>query len=80
MEYITLNNGVWMPMVGFGTWEIRGESGKRAILDALDLGYRLLDTAQMYKNEDIVGQAMRESGLPRQELFITTKLYEPSAS
>lgn len=69
-----------MPMVGFGTWEIRGESGKRAILDALDLGYRLLDTAQMYKNEDIVGQAMRESGLPRQELFITTKLYEPSAS
>lgn len=69
-----------MPMVGFGTWEIRGESGKRAILDALDLGYRLLDTAQMYKNEDIVGQAMRESGLPRQELFITTKLYKPSAS
>lgn len=67
-------------MVGFGTWEIRGESGKRAILDALDLGYRLLDTAQMYKNEDIVGQAMRESGLPRQELFIATKLYEPSAS
>ena len=80
MEYITLNNGVRMPMVGFGTWEIRGESGKRAILDALDLGYRLLDTAQMYKNEDIVGQAMRESGLPRQELFITTKLYKPSAS
>lgn len=69
-----------MPMVGFGTWEIRGESGKRAILDALDLGYRLLDTAQMYKNEDIVGQAMRESGLPRQELFITTNLYKPSAS
>ena len=69
-----------MPMVGFGTWEIRGESGKRAILDALDLGYRLLDTAQMYKNEDIVGQAMRESGLPRQDLFITTKLYKPSAS
>lgn len=69
-----------MPMVGFGTWEIRGESGKRAILDSLDLGYRLLDTAQMYKNEDIVGQAMRESGLPRQELFITTKLYKPSAS
>lgn len=80
MEYITLNNGVRMPMVGFGTWEIRGESGKRAILDALDLGYRLLDTAQMYKNEDIVGQAMRESGLPRQELFITTNLYKPSAS
>ena len=80
MEYITLNNGVRMPMVGFGTWEVRGESGKRAILDALDLGYRLLDTAQMYKNEDIVGQAMRESGLPRQDIFLTTKLYRSSAS
>lgn len=80
MEYMTLNNGVQMPLVGFGTWDVRGERGKQAILSALELGYRLIDTAQMYDNEEIVGQAMRESGLPRQEIFLTTKLYRPSAS
>lgn len=80
METLTLNNGIQMPLVGFGTWDVRGETGKRAILTALELGYRLLDTAQMYDNEEIVGQAVRESGLPRQEIFITTKLYRPSAS
>lgn len=80
METLTLNNGIQMPLVGFGTWDVRGETGKRAILTALELGYRLLDTAQMYDNEEIVGQAVQESGLPRQEIFITTKLYRPSAS
>lgn len=80
METLTLNNGIQMPLVGFGTWDVRGETGKAAILTALELGYRLLDTAQMYDNEEIVGQAVRESGLPRQEIFITTKLYRPSAS
>lgn len=80
MEYVTLNNGVQMPMVGFGTWDVRGETGKKAILTALELGYRLIDTAQMYDNEDIVGQAVRESGLARQEVFITTKLYRSSTS
>ncbi|HIQ74599.1 MAG TPA: aldo/keto reductase [Candidatus Cottocaccamicrobium excrementipullorum] len=80
MEYFTLNNGVKLPAVGFGTWDVRGEAGKNAILTALELGYRLIDTAQMYDNEEIVGQAVQESGLPRQEIFITTKLYRPSAS
>ena len=80
MEYLALNNGVRMPLVGFGTWTLRGETGKRCILDALETGYRLLDTAQMYENEDIVGAAVRESGLARNEIFLTTKLFEPSAS
>nr|WP_297174764.1 aldo/keto reductase [uncultured Agathobaculum sp.] len=80
MEYITLNNGVRMPMVGLGTWNVRGEQGKRCIVEALSLGYRLIDTAQMYDNEDIVGAAVRQSSLSRQEVFITTKLYRPSAS
>ena len=80
MEYLALNNGVRMPLAGFGTWTLRGETGKRCILDALETGYRLLDTAQMYENEDIVGAAVRESGLARHEIFLTTKLFEPSAS
>ena len=69
-----------MPMVGFGTWDVRGEKGKRCIQDALELGYRLIDTAQMYDNEEMVGKAVRESGLPRQDIFLTTKLYRSSAS
>lgn len=79
MEHITLNNGAPMPMVGLGTWQLRGQAGERAILDALELGYRLLDTARMYENEDIVGSAVKKSGLPRWEIFITTKLFTPSA-
>lgn len=79
MEHITLNNGAPMPMVGLGTWQLRGPAGERAILDALELGYRLLDTARMYENEDIVGNAVKKSGLPRREVFITTKLFTPSA-
>ena len=79
MEHITLNNGAPMPMVGLGTWQLRGQVGERAILDALELGYRLLDTARMYENEDIVGSAVKKSGLPRREVFITTKLFTPSA-
>lgn len=77
MEYAKLNNGILLPMVGYGTWDVRGAEGKESILTALDAGYRLLDTAQMYENEKIVGQAVRESGLPRKEIFITTKLYRP---
>ena len=79
MEHTTLNNGAPMPMVGLGTWQLRGQAGERAILDALELGYRLLDTARMYENEDIVGSAVKKSGLPRREVFITTKLFTPSA-
>ena len=71
---IVLHNGVTMPAVGFGTWMLKGEAGKQAILDALAVGYRLIDTAHMYDNEAIVGQAVAESGLDREEVFITTKL------
>ena len=77
MEYLTLNTGAQLPMIGFGTWGVRGEEGKRSILDALELGYRLVDTALMYKNHAMVGAALRESGLPRTELFLTTKLNPP---
>ena len=79
MEYLTLTGGVRMPMLGYGTWQLRGEAGKRSIREALEVGYRLLDTARMYENEDIVGQALRESGLAREEVFLTTKLCQTSA-
>ena len=61
MKYITLNNGLKMPMVGLGTWDLCGEKGKQSIINALKTGYRLIDTAQMYGNEDIVGQAIIEA-------------------
>ena len=77
MEYVTLNNGVQLPMIGFGTWDVRGEAGKKTILTALDSGNRVNDTAQMFEKYDIVGQAVKESGLERKEVFNTTKLYRP---
>lgn len=80
MDFLILNNGVKMPMIGFGTWDVRGVQGKRSILEALETGYRLIDTAQMYENEDIVGMAVKESGFSRKEIFLTTKLYRPCAS
>lgn len=77
MDGIKISKSSVMPMVGFGTWDIRGEEGKRAISKALEVGYRLIDTARMYGNENIVGEAVRESGIPREELFITTKIDRP---
>ncbi len=77
MEYFKLNNGNLIPKLGLGTWDLRGEIGKKSILDALELGYRLIDTAKMYQNEDIVGKALSESGIKRDEIFITTKLHAP---
>lgn len=74
-DRVILNNQVAMPLVGFGTWDLRGDSGKRAILNALETGYRLIDTAQMYDNESVVGQAAQESGIAREEIFITTKVW-----
>ncbi|HEX5597591.1 MAG TPA: aldo/keto reductase [Micromonosporaceae bacterium] len=71
---VTLPGNVQMPMVGFGTWHVTGRGGYDSIRYALDVGYRLLDTATMYNNEDVVGRAVRDSGLPREEVFITTKL------
>ena len=79
MEYLILNNGVRMTLAGYGTWQLRGAAGRRCIREALEAGCRLLDTARMYENEDVVGQAVRESGLAREEVFLTTKLYSPSA-
>lgn len=78
MEYLILNNGIQMPIIGFGTWDVRGEQGKRCILQALDIGYRLIDTAQMYENENIVGEAIKDSGLARSDVFLTTKVYRPN--
>jgi diketogulonate reductase-like aldo/keto reductase len=63
-----------MPLVGLGTWQMRGAECRRAVRYALDVGYRHLDTATMYRNEGDLGRAVRESGIPREELFITTKL------
>jgi len=79
MEYERLANGDRMPKVGFGTWDVRGRAGKRVLLDAFEVGYRLIDTAHMYGNERVVGQALRESGLPREDVFVTTKLDRPYA-
>ena len=77
MEFIKLNNGIDMPIVGFGTWDVRGSEGLTALKTAIDIGYRLFDTAEMYANQDIVGKAIRESGIDRSEFFITTKLCRP---
>ena len=71
---ITLNNGVQIPQLGFGVFQIPPEDTKDATLTALDVGYRHIDTAEMYGNEKGVGEAVRESGIPRDEVFITSKL------
>lgn len=68
-----------MPLVGFGTWQLRGQSAYAAIRRALEVGYRHLDTATMYANEEQVGRAVRDSGLAREEVFITTKLHPDDA-
>ncbi|MDX6325391.1 MAG: hypothetical protein QOK15_1745, partial [Nocardioidaceae bacterium] len=62
-----------MPLLGFGTWQIKGASATRSVAAALEAGYRHLDTATVYGNEEEVGQALRESGVPRDEVFVTTK-------
>ena len=73
-QYKILNNGVKMPVLGLGVYK-SGEDTKQAVLDALAVGYRHIDTAALYKNEAMVGEAIRESGIPREEIFITTKLW-----
>lgn len=75
METVQLNNGIEMPILGFGTYQMPSRITKECVLSALREGYRLVDTAQCYGNEYEVGQAIRESGIPREELFITTKLW-----
>jgi diketogulonate reductase-like aldo/keto reductase len=71
---IALANGASMPLLGFGTWRLTGRQAYAAVRTALDTGYRLVDTATMYRNEAQVGRAVRDSGIPRERLFVTTKL------
>ncbi len=75
MEYVKLNNSVEMPILGFGVYQIPKEETKRCVLDAIKVGYRSIDTAQSYFNEAEVGEAISECGIPREELFITTKVW-----
>lgn len=75
MNYVTLSNGVKMPQLGYGVYQVTKEECERCVLDAIKVGYRLLDTAQSYFNEEEVGNAIAKCGLPREELFITTKVW-----
>ena len=75
MEYVKLNNGVEMPILNFGVYQIPQAETKEAVLNAIKVGYRGIDTAQSYFNEKEVGDAIKECGLPRKELFITTKVW-----
>lgn len=75
MEYATLNNGVKMPMAGIGTFLLTPDEAEASVLSALQCGYRLIDTANAYVNEKAVGRAMKKSGLPREEIFLETKLW-----
>ena len=75
MEYVTLNNGVKMPVLGYGTYQTPSRITEQCVADALRVGYRLVDTAQCYGNEHEVGLACRKSGIARNELFVTTKLW-----
>lgn len=81
MEYVTLNNGVGMPVLGFGTYQIKDPAVcEQAVRDAIDVGYRMIDTAASYGNEEAVGRAIQSCGVPRDRLFITTKLWISDAS
>ena len=75
MKEVRLNNGVMMPAVGFGVYQIPAEDTERAVSEALGTGYRMIDTAASYFNEEQVGDALRHSGLKREEVFVTTKLW-----
>jgi 2,5-diketo-D-gluconate reductase A len=72
---VTLNNGVEMPMLGFGTNTLKGSVGVRCVKDAISVGYRLIDTATVYGNEDAVGEGIKQSGIKREKLFLTSKLW-----
>jgi diketogulonate reductase-like aldo/keto reductase len=76
MQKVKLNNGVEMPILGFGVFQVKDlDECERSVRDAIDVGYRLIDTAQSYGNEEAVGKAIKNSGVKREELFITTKLW-----
>ncbi len=75
MEYITLSNGVKMPQLGYGVYQVTKDECERCVLDALKVGYRAIDTAQAYFNEEEVGAAIQKSGVPREEIFLTSKVW-----
>ena len=75
MQYVMLSNGVKMPQLGYGVYQVGKEECERCVLDALKVGYRHIDTAQAYFNEEEVGNAIEKSGIPREEIFLTTKVW-----
>lgn len=75
MDFITLNNGIKMPQLGFGVWQVEDDQATAAVSKALETGYTSIDTAMIYKNEKGVGKALKETTVPREELFITTKVW-----
>ena len=79
MEYVKLNNGVKMPILGYGVYQTPPEETERCVLEALETGYRSIDTAQAYYNEEGVGNALAKCGIPREEIFITTKVWISNA-
>lgn len=79
MEYVKLNNGIMMPVLGYGVYQVPPEECERCVSEALQVGYRSIDTAQAYANEEGVGNAIHKSGIPREELFITTKVWISNA-
>lgn len=80
MKTVKLNNGVEIPILGFGVYQVKPEETENVVLEALETGYRSIDTAAAYQNEEAVGRAIKRSGIPREELFITTKLWISNAS
>lgn len=74
MDAVKLNNGIAMPVLGYGVYQVDPAKCERCVLDAISVGYRSIDTAQAYNNEEGVGNAIQKCGVPRSELFITTKV------
>ena len=75
MEYATLSNGIKMPMIGYGVYQVEPQEAERCVAEALEVGYRMVDTAQAYRNEEGVGAAVRKSGLKREEVFLVSKIW-----
>ena len=75
MEFVTLNNGIKMPILGYGVYQVTNEECEKCVLDAISVGYRSIDTAQAYGNEEAVGNAVKKCGVPRDQLFLTTKVW-----
>lgn len=74
MDTMKLNNGVEMPQLGYGVFQVAPNEAERCVVDALSVGYRMIDTAQAYQNEEGVGRAIRKSGVPREDVFVVDKI------